>query len=98
MSYLYDAPDPVLGEPPIAAARGPIFDLVCAPGACAPFADNQCRAVLRRAILDAIALATNAADKLSAENPDPKRSVCFVRSSVTTPRGRSNGPAISRLA
>jgi hypothetical protein len=72
MSYLYDAPDPVLGEPPIAAARGPIFDLVCAPGACAPFADNQCRAVLRRAILDAIALATNAADKLSAENPDPE--------------------------
>jgi hypothetical protein len=60
MSYLNDA-----GEPPVAAgASGPIFDLVCAPGRCAPFADNQCRTVLRRATLDAIALANNAADKL----------------------------------
>jgi hypothetical protein len=72
MSYLYEAPEPVLGEPPAAAARGPVFDLVCAAGACAPFPDDRCRAVLRRAILDAIALATNAADKLEAADPDPE--------------------------
>ena len=73
MSYLNDA-----GEPPVAAgASGPIFDLVCAPGRCAPFADNQCRTVLRRATLDAIALANNAADKLSADNPDPETTRLF---------------------
>ena len=73
MSYLHDA-----GEPPVAAgASGPIFDLVCAPGRCAPFADNQCRTVLRRATLDAIALANNAADKLSADNPDPETTRLF---------------------
>jgi hypothetical protein len=66
------------GEPPVAAgASGPIFDLVCAPGRCAPFADNQCRTVLRRATLDAIALANNAADKLSADNPDPETTRLF---------------------
>jgi hypothetical protein len=60
MSYLHDAPDPILGEPPAAAAR-PIFDLVCAPGACAPIPDNQCRAVLRREAL-AMRLGGHAAD------------------------------------
>ena len=46
-------------------------------GRCAPFADNQCRTVLRRATLDAIALANNAADKLSADNPDPETTRLF---------------------
>ena len=65
------------GQPVAAGASGPIFDLVCAPGRCAPFADNQCRTVLRRATLDAIALANNAADKLSADNPDPETTRLF---------------------
>jgi hypothetical protein len=79
MSYFHDTPLDVLGEPaaPVGAPRGPVFDLNCAPGACAPFPDNQCRAVLRRAILDAIQLATNAAEKLEATAPDPETSRLF---------------------
>lgn len=69
MAYLHDAPQQTLGEPTATATRGPVFDLDCA-GACLPFTDAQCRGVLHRAILDAIALATNAADKLEATAPD----------------------------
>ena len=69
MSYLHETQQDTLGEPPTPAVRAPVFDLDCA-GACAPFTDAQCRGVLRRAILDAIALATNAAEKLEAKTPD----------------------------
>ena len=69
MSYMHDAQQVALGEPVAPAVRAPVFDLNCA-GACAPFTDAQCRGVLHRAILDAIALATNAADKLEAKVPD----------------------------
>ncbi|HTP98168.1 MAG TPA: hypothetical protein VMN56_02500 [Casimicrobiaceae bacterium] len=69
MSYLHQTPLATLGEPVPAAPQGPVFDLNCA-GACAPFTDAQCRGVLQRAILDAIALANNAAQKLEASAPD----------------------------
>jgi len=61
------------------AVSGPIFDLQCtgcAPGQCVacqdgscaacPVAGNRCRTVLREAIMEAITLANNAADKLEA--------------------------------
>ena len=54
------------------------------------------RTVLRRATLDAIALANNAADGPRRTIPIPRRPGCFVRSSVTIPRDRSHGLTISR--
>jgi len=69
MSYMHGPQQVALGEPVAPALGAPVFDLNCA-GACAPFTDAQCRGVLHRAILDAIALATNAADKLDAKVPD----------------------------
>lgn len=44
----------------------PLFTLAC-PTGCAPLPPQQCRAVLHRAILDAISLATNAASKLETK-------------------------------
>lgn len=41
------------------------FRLEC-PAGCAPFPADQCQTILRRAILDAISLANNAASKLTA--------------------------------
>jgi hypothetical protein len=51
------------------AVSAPVFRLECVPG-CAPAAANQCRAMVRRAVRDAIALANAAATKLEAATPD----------------------------
>ena len=64
-----------LGEPP---ASGPVFDFACPAGGCAPLADAQCRAVLHRAIVSGISLATNAANKLEA-NPREAETVRLFR-------------------
>lgn len=48
---------------------GPVFRFEC-PADCHPVAAAQCRNVLRRAILDAINLANNAASKLEARPVD----------------------------
>jgi peptidoglycan hydrolase-like protein with peptidoglycan-binding domain len=52
------------------------FRLEC-PAGCAPFPANQCEAILRRAILDAIALANNAARKLTAAQVDSETKRLF---------------------
>jgi hypothetical protein len=55
--------------PPPASPLRATFRLEC-PAGCAPFPANQCEAILRRAVLDAIALANNAARKLTAARMD----------------------------
>lgn len=47
----------------------PTFRLEC-PAGCAPFPANQCDTILRGAVLDAIALANNAVNKLTAAQRD----------------------------
>jgi len=68
------------GEPAQAARpAGPVFRFDCGAG-CAPIAAAQCRATLRRALVDAIKLAEAAAAKLEA-NPrdeDTKRHFRFL--------------------
>ena len=54
--------------PPVSRLRA-TFRLEC-PAGCAPFPANQCDTILRRAVLDAIALANNAASKLTAAKRD----------------------------
>jgi hypothetical protein len=54
-----------LGQAPPA---GPVFRFEC-PAGCSPRTTGQCRTVLRRAILDAISLASNAASRLEADPP-----------------------------
>ena len=55
-----------LGEPAAPApVTGPLFRFEC-PVGCDPFAAGQCRATLRRAIIDAIALCNAAAARLEA--------------------------------
>lgn len=53
-------------------AAAPAFRFFCAPG-CAPHAANECRAIVRRAIQDAIALAEGAATKLEARDGEALR-------------------------
>ncbi|HXW06510.1 MAG TPA: hypothetical protein VD833_14835, partial [Vicinamibacterales bacterium] len=60
-----------LGEPVVAAPAGPRFRFECAPG-CPPAAANQCRQIVRRAVLDAIRLAHDAAAKLEASPRAPE--------------------------
>lgn len=55
--------------PPSASPPRATFRLEC-PTGCAPFPANQCQTILRRAILDAIALANNAASKLTTSPRD----------------------------
>lgn len=57
--------EPGASPPP----TGPVFRFEC-PAGCDPVAAAQCRNVLRRAIRDAINLASNAADKLEASPRD----------------------------
>ena len=58
---------PGFGEP-----SSPVFDIVCPT--CPPVAVGQCRAVLRQAIIEAIRLANNAADRLDlASSVEPSK-------------------------
>ena len=57
--------------PPTVSRPHATFRLVC-PTGCAPFPANRCNTILRLAILDAIALANNAFDKLTAGTRDPR--------------------------
>ena len=54
---------------------GPVFVLQCpAPPGCPPFLAGQCRAVLRQAIIEAIKLANNAANKIEvATKTEPEK-------------------------
>jgi hypothetical protein len=58
-----------LEEPAAPPPAGPVFRLECGAG-CHPVAAAQCRATLRRAIVAAIRLASNAAAKLEASPRD----------------------------
>lgn len=60
------SPPSFLGEP---VASGPVFRFDCPPG-CPPATADRCRAIVRRAIIDAIALANGAASKLEATPRD----------------------------
>ena len=62
------------GQPAVAAKAPavPVFRFTCANG-CAPHAANECLAIVRRAVRDAIALADNAAAKLTARAPEALR-------------------------
>lgn len=59
-----------IGQP--VAATTPAFRFFCAPG-CAPHTAGQCRAIVSRAIRDAIWLADNAAAKLEARDGEALR-------------------------
>src|SRR5688500_126189 len=50
----------------------PAFRFIC-PAGCAPRPPNECRAIVRRAIQDAIWLAENAAGKLKARDKEALR-------------------------
>lgn len=60
---------------------GPVFRFECPPG-CAPIAAGQCRNVLRRAIVNAINLANNAATKLEASLATSSRDDKTVQETV----------------
>jgi hypothetical protein len=63
------------GQPQVSQPRASYrFD--CPPG-CAPFPANQCEANLRRAILDAIAIANNAVRRLTAAQVDEETKRMF---------------------
>lgn len=53
------------GSNPSARPAGPVFEVEC-PAGCPPVAAGQCRAIVRQAILAAIRLANNAADRVEA--------------------------------
>src|SRR6266542_5361710 len=65
--------DFVVGQAPAPApSAGPAFRFDCGAG-CAPLAANQCRQVVRRAIIDAIRFAENAATQLEARDKEAMR-------------------------
>jgi len=64
------SPPTFLGEPG-GAPSGPVFRFDCPPG-CPPATANACRGIVRRAIIDAIALANGAASKLEATPRTPE--------------------------
>jgi hypothetical protein len=77
--------NPFVGEASASTRpAGPVFRFECRPG-CDPVAAAQCQNVLRRAILDAINLASNAASKLEAlkrpgaRSPDDSRTMRLFR-------------------
>jgi hypothetical protein len=63
------------GQPVSPAPSAPVFDVQCPdPPGCPPIAAGQCRAVLRQAIIEAIKLANNAANKIqAATNVEPAK-------------------------
>jgi len=63
------------GQPSVPQVRA-TFRLEC-PAGCAPVVAAQCNATLRRAILDAIAIANNAARKLTAAQTDAETTRLF---------------------
>jgi len=75
MSYLHLGQDLAFSEPPVRSIRppAPAFRFIPCGAGCAPHAANECLAIVRRAIRDAISLAENAASKLKARDGEAVR-------------------------
>ncbi|MGA7883171.1 MAG: hypothetical protein WBV90_18235 [Terrimicrobiaceae bacterium] len=70
MSYLHLGQDLSFAEPPVPSVRppAPAFRFIPCGAGRAPHAANECLAIVRRAIRDAVWLADNAASKLKARD------------------------------
>lgn len=84
------------GEPAIRPTV-PAFRFIC-PAGCAPHAANECRAIVRRAIQDAIWLAENAAAKLTARDGEALRLFRFFFGDPERPVPWANNRPAADLA